>query len=428
MRPTSDRPVNDPLSRAGYVQKATIDSDPTRLLMAYPGYGRQPGESAEEVRQGSRARSQWHQETGVWRNAPLGPAQPVPLRSVAISQQFASGLFATHPSENWVVSYYASGGTTTLYAHPIDWSGSEPVFGTPVTLVIEDSGFIVGASAISFDSTGNWIILTGPWTTHTLRVYSFDDVTGAMAENQDVGSGTFPQSFQMAMCKCHDSHLAIGLSGGTAVRIYAFDPGTGLVNTTHLQTITTTACHSLQWSFDYTYPNFTGDTEYLFAGLTDGVLIKPFDRSAGTVGADAVFDTFPYPSTGQWTLANCRSDFSLIASWDQSGSRTAYWYWDFNPNDFLIEGPFAYELSPVASPYRFVSPRYGTASAVLSGIGEIAVVSVDDLSRKMTFTEYADPSGNPLSATRMLSPFSGYFIRANAVISNKLEIMATFLP
>lgn len=66
MRPSHDRPVNDPLSRMGFIRYRSIDGDFERLVISYPGYGLQPGETPEPARLGARARSQWHQEAGLW--------------------------------------------------------------------------------------------------------------------------------------------------------------------------------------------------------------------------------------------------------------------------------------------------------------------------------------------------------------------------
>lgn len=67
MRPSHDRPVNDPLSRMGYVRHRSVDGDFERIVISYPGYGLQPGETPEPARLGARSRSQWLQESGLWR-------------------------------------------------------------------------------------------------------------------------------------------------------------------------------------------------------------------------------------------------------------------------------------------------------------------------------------------------------------------------
>lgn len=415
----TDSPAPTPLTR-----QAVIRERKTNTIYTIDG-GNHPAENtlARELEVGDIVTVQWSATANMWHIISAGALDAASLRVVALSQQYASGLFAIHPTLNWIVSYYASGGTTTLYAHPVDWSGADPVFGTPATLGIADSGFIVGASALNFDSTGAWLILTGPWTTHTLRTFSFDDTTGAMAAVQDVGSGTFPQTNTAHACHCPDSHLAVSVSGSGEVRIYHFDNGTGNVTTTAVDTLTGTAASPL-WGADYNWPAL-GDTEYLYlsAALPE---VYPFDRSSETAGAAIAFPNLPFiPATG-WAVMPHGGEITLLAVVAGVAGASAIWTWDFNPTTGVITGPFYNVRSPISGVYSLIDTRFNftTAQFIQSGLTAILFVSVDLISREITFTAYAEPS-TPLSATR---DFGGYLVRANVAEGDKLELLASFLP
>lgn len=100
MRPSSDRPINDPLSRAGFVQKQDIDGDASLGIVAFPGYGRQPAENS--ISQRSRVRSRWQQEAGVWTglNRPANVSDEVLVdgREGASGQPGENGEF---PAVGW---------------------------------------------------------------------------------------------------------------------------------------------------------------------------------------------------------------------------------------------------------------------------------------------------------------------------------------
>lgn len=86
MRASSDRPLNHPYARIAHVQKAAIDGDPRRTVLAFPGYGLQPGENTEAARGGERIRSTWHQEAGVFAGRTRGTGETA-APAVGIAQE-----------------------------------------------------------------------------------------------------------------------------------------------------------------------------------------------------------------------------------------------------------------------------------------------------------------------------------------------------
>lgn len=78
LRPSGDRPLNEPIGRIGWIRKESIDENTRRLLVGFPGYGIQPAEDNVVMGQrplpypvgrirGTRRRDQWHSEGGIWR-------------------------------------------------------------------------------------------------------------------------------------------------------------------------------------------------------------------------------------------------------------------------------------------------------------------------------------------------------------------------
>lgn len=78
LRPSGDRPLNEPIGRIGWIRKQSIDENTRRLLIGFPGYGIQPAEAISPLGQrvlpypapklqGTRRREQWHSESGIWR-------------------------------------------------------------------------------------------------------------------------------------------------------------------------------------------------------------------------------------------------------------------------------------------------------------------------------------------------------------------------
>lgn len=104
MRPSSDRPINDPLSRAGFVQKQDIDGDPSFGIVAFPGYGRQPAENS--ISQRSRVRSRWQQEAGVWTglNRPANVSDEVLVDGREGGTTGLPGANGEYPAVGWKVS------------------------------------------------------------------------------------------------------------------------------------------------------------------------------------------------------------------------------------------------------------------------------------------------------------------------------------
>lgn len=145
-RPSSDRPVNDPLSRTGHIQKSSIDDDTRRLIIGYPGYGKQPGDNpmAADLRnQGERTPTSWHQEAGVWR-----PQLP---RSSTASNQAVHELLVDARS-------------TSLNPPTTGWNMSTKVFGAQYGVAPEPStphGLSTNPVRIAWHPTG-YAVLVAP--------------------------------------------------------------------------------------------------------------------------------------------------------------------------------------------------------------------------------------------------------------------------
>lgn len=159
MRPSSDRPVNDPLSRTGHVQKPSIDGDPRRIIIGYPGYGKQPADNRYETRrQGERVPTLWHQEVGQWR--PQAPPEFVGsnITLLKVWQLNANtddhNHIAIHPTQPWMATV-RNGNTLEVYnweteallddiattgnVNDVKWSP----FGDYIALAVSASPYIV---------------------------------------------------------------------------------------------------------------------------------------------------------------------------------------------------------------------------------------------------------------------------------------------
>lgn len=166
MRPSSDRPINDPLTRMGFVRHPSIDGDLERIVVAFPGYGLQPAETPEPTEQAARARSTWHQEAGVWNTrAPIAARASISLRKV---WQFDPGnsywRMRMHPGGRYVAVAREQGVSIKI----LDWDAE---------VVTDTETLASNIHDIAFSPDGLWLAAAWFSSPH-VKVWPFDPDTG----------------------------------------------------------------------------------------------------------------------------------------------------------------------------------------------------------------------------------------------------------
>lgn len=210
MRPSSDRPVNDPLSRTGHVQKPSIDGDPRRIIMGYPGYGKQPADNRYETRrQGERVPTLWHQEAGQWR--PQAPPEFVGCSITLLK------VWQYDP---------VTGGGLRLRAHPTHRQYAAVVGGDTIQVLDWESETVTDTQAvgsnvgdIAWHPSGLWLAASC-FTSPRIKVYPFDPVTGLLGAAISDPATAAPSITLSTNCvRWHPSGFALFTTTATAATL-----------------------------------------------------------------------------------------------------------------------------------------------------------------------------------------------------------------
>lgn len=264
IRPNTDRPDRRPRTRIGFVQKPDIDGDPFRVIVGYPGYGKQPVENwGFATFQGARVRTPWHQEGGVWLMETEGgadvlvdarpfsgnpPAVGWPMTPAGFGTQFPDAAEAsTAFGDNVRIVFHPSGLAVLVASMDANgelevWAWSPGVgFGAKYAVAsMEDAEDAIGApftypridqsgnGQYAFSPDGNWLAIAGDTGTTSegeempLVVVPFSLSTGIDLLNPVYPAGDH-SDLGDANCVAWSpdgNHIGIGTSDGVFIRFW----------------------------------------------------------------------------------------------------------------------------------------------------------------------------------------------------------------